>query len=71
MTGKAHRAKHFFRAWGQDPRRPGRTFERHADAVAWAQAEAPLSHGYAFVENTKTGHVETFSDRTASSAEGI
>jgi hypothetical protein len=46
--------KGYWRAWGQDPTRPGNTFRTEADAKAWAEKEAPLSCGFAFVQSTST-----------------
>jgi hypothetical protein len=46
--------KTYWRAWGQDPQRHGRTFWTAEEAKQWAEIEAPLSCGYAFVENTRT-----------------
>lgn len=56
--------KTVFRAWGQDPMRPGRTFADEAEARAWAEREAPKSCGWAFVENTKTKAVALYRAET-------
>ena len=54
----------FYRVWGQDPTRHGRTFKKLEEARAWAEAEAPLSCGYAFVHHTTTDQVDFYSART-------
>ena len=52
--------RRYFKAWGQNPMRPGYTFKDEAGARAWAMAEAPLSCGWAFVQDSKTGVIQLY-----------
>ena len=54
----------YWRAWGQNPTRSGRTFTTEAEAVAWAEAEAPQSDGWSFIQHSRTGELRLYRAET-------
>jgi hypothetical protein len=60
-------AKLRYHAWGQNPARPGRSFSDEQEARCWCEKEAPLSDGWAFIEDRRTGILTTYRAATPTS----